>query len=191
MSTEETNNENQTAETAEATEAAESAEKTAPVEMVQISLNGGKATLAKGDHLAFKEWPSFNIGDTVKVHYRITEGDKERIQVYEGAVISIRGEGLSRTFIVRRVSHDVGVERIFPYHSPSIAKIEVSRRGKVRRAKLFYLRQRSGKSARIKEAFDARAVEAAKAKKSGGKKKKAAKATSKKEEAAVAAPEAE
>ncbi|MCB1138788.1 MAG: 50S ribosomal protein L19 [Leptospiraceae bacterium] len=154
--------------------------------MVQISLNGGKKTLARADHLQFKEWPSFNIGDTVKVHYRITEGDKERIQVYEGAVISIRGEGLSRTFIVRRVSHDVGVERIFPYHSPSIAKIEVSRRGKVRRAKLFYLRQRSGKSARIKEAFDARAMEAAKAKKSGGKKKKDTRKASKKREEAAA-----
>ena len=176
MSTEETNNENQTAETAEETPAA------APAEMVQITLNGGQATIAKGDHINFKEWPSFNVGDTVKVHYRITEGDKERIQVYEGAVISIRGEGLSKTFIVRRVSHDVGVERIFPYHSPSIAKIEVSRKGKVRRAKLFYLRKRSGKSARIKEAFDAGAVAAAKAKKSGGKRKKA----KKKEEAAAA-----
>lgn len=179
MSTEETNNENQTAE------GTEEAQQAAPAEMVQITLNGGKATLAKGDHIAFKEWPSFNVGDTVKVHYRITEGDKERIQVYEGAVISIRGEGLSRTFMVRRVSHDVGVERIFPYHSPSIAKIEVSRRGKVRRAKLFYLRQRSGKSARIKEAFNATAMAAAKAKKSGGKKKKA---TKKKEETAAPAP---
>lgn len=183
MSTEETQNENQTAE-----EAAPEAAEAAPVEMVEITVNGGKSTIAKGDHINFKEWPAFNIGDTVKVHYRITEGDKERIQVYEGAVISIRGEGLSRTFIVRRVSHDVGVERIFPYHSPSIAKIEVSRRGKVRRAKLFYLRQRSGKSARIKEAFDARAVsEAKKARKTTAAKKK--KATKKKEAPAAAATE--
>tara|TARA_B100001939_G_scaffold347331_1_gene368632 strand:- start:28659 stop:29225 length:567 start_codon:yes stop_codon:yes gene_type:complete len=180
MSTEETNNENPTAE------GTEEAQQAAPAEMIEITLNGGKATIAKGDHIQFKDWPSFNVGDTVKVHYRITEGDKERIQVYEGAVISIRGEGLSRTFIVRRVSHDVGVERIFPYHSPSIAKIEVSRRGKVRRAKLFYLRQRSGKSARIKEAFDANAAAAAKAKKSGGKKKKATKKKEAKETAATA-----
>ena len=99
-----------------------------------------------------KEWPAFNVGDQVKVHYRIIEGEKERIQVYEGNVISIRGEGFSRSFIVRRISHDVGVERIFPYHSPAIAKIEISRRGRIRRAKLFYLREKSGKQGRIKEA---------------------------------------
>jgi len=99
-----------------------------------------------------KEWPDFKVGDQVKVHYRIVEGEKERIQVYEGNVISIRGEGFHRSFIVRRISHDVGVERIFPYHSPAIAKIEISRRGRIRRAKLFYLREKSGKQGRIKEA---------------------------------------
>lgn len=99
-----------------------------------------------------KEWPAFNVGDQVKVHYRIVEGEKERIQVYEGNVISIRGEGFHRSFIVRRISHDVGVERIFPYHSPAIAKVEISRRGRVRRAKLYYLREKSGKQGRIKEA---------------------------------------
>lgn len=184
MSTEEVN-ENQNAEGEQGAESAENTaeQSTPPAEMVEIMLNGGKSTVAKSDQINFKEWPAFNVGDTVKVHYRITEGDKERVQVYEGAVIGIRGEGLSKTFMVRRVSHDVGVERIFPYHSPSIAKIEVSRKGKVRRAKLFYLRKRSGKSARIKEAFDARAVAEAKARKSGGKKKKA----TKKKEAPAAA----
>jgi len=102
-----------------------------------------------------KTWPAFRVGDLVKIHYRIKEGDKERIQVYEGNVISIRGEGYHRTFNVRRVTHDVGVERIFPYHSPYISKVEIARRGKVKRAKLFYLRGKSGKESRIKEAHRA------------------------------------
>ncbi len=95
--------------------------------------------------------PEFGPGDTVNVHIRVVEGDKERIQQFKGVVIAIRGSGTRKTFTVRKVSNGVGVERIFPLHSPKIVKIEVLRRGHVRRAKLYYLRQRSGKSARIKE----------------------------------------
>ncbi len=93
----------------------------------------------------------FKIGDTVRVHYKIIEGNRERIQVYEGLVIAINNKGISKTFTVRRVSYDVGVERIFPLFSTRIAKIEMVRRGKVRRAKLYYLRERRGKSAKLKE----------------------------------------
>ncbi|GBD02022.1 50S ribosomal protein L19 [bacterium HR18] len=95
--------------------------------------------------------PEFGPGDTVNVHVRVIEGDKERIQQFQGVVISIRGSGARKTFTVRKISNGVGVERIFPMHSPKIAKIEVVRRGHVRRAKLYYLRQRQGKAARIKE----------------------------------------
>jgi large subunit ribosomal protein L19 len=95
--------------------------------------------------------PDFKPGDTVRVHVRVVEGDKERIQVFEGIVISIRGGGNDRTFTVRKVSGGIGVERIFPYHSPMIRTIEVSRHGKIRRAKLYYLRDRIGKRARVKE----------------------------------------
>ena len=95
--------------------------------------------------------PSFRPGDTVRVHVRIVEGAKERIQPYEGVVIQRRGSGLSETFTVRRISYGVGVERCFPVHMPRIQKIEVVRKGRVRRAKLFYLRTLSGKAARIKE----------------------------------------
>jgi large subunit ribosomal protein L19 len=95
--------------------------------------------------------PDFAPGDTVAVHYRVVEGDKERIQVYQGVVIQRRGSGLNETFTVRKVSNGVGVERIFPVHSPNIAKIENLRRGRVRRAKLFYLRDLRGKAARIAE----------------------------------------
>ncbi len=95
--------------------------------------------------------PEFGPGDTVNVHVRVVEGDKERIQQFKGVVISIRGSGTRKTFTVRKVSNGVGVERIFPIYSPKIARIEVLRRGHVRRAKLYYLRQRSGKAARIKE----------------------------------------
>jgi large subunit ribosomal protein L19 len=102
------------------------------------------------DHIK-TDIPEFKSGDSVAVHYRVIEGDKERIQVFEGTVIDRRGEGVSASFTVRKVSMNVGVERIFPLHSPNIAKIEVVRRGKVRRARLNYLRKRVGKSARIKE----------------------------------------
>jgi len=96
-----------------------------------------------------KNVPHFKAGDTVKVHVLIKEGDKERVQVYEGVVIAIHRNGASSTFTVRKISYGMGVERIFPYSSPHIAKIEVSSVGKVRRAKLYYLRDLSGKKARI------------------------------------------
>jgi len=95
--------------------------------------------------------PEFTAGDTVNVHYRVREGEKERIQQYQGVVINERGSGANKTFIVRKMSGSVGVERIFPLFSPFIAKIEVKKRGKVRRSKLFYLRDRRGKSARIRD----------------------------------------
>ncbi len=95
--------------------------------------------------------PHFGPGDTVKVHVKVVEGARERIQVFEGIVIKIRGEGLSRTFTVRRTSYGVAVERTFPLHSPQITKIEVTRRGKVRRGRLYYLRNLTGKKARVKE----------------------------------------
>jgi large subunit ribosomal protein L19 len=98
--------------------------------------------------------PEINPGDTVNVHYRVREGDKERIQQYEGVVIAERGSGANRTFTVRKMSGSVGVERIFLVNSPYIAKVDVKRRGKVRRSKLFYLRERRGKSARIREKDD-------------------------------------
>lgn len=95
--------------------------------------------------------PSFKSGDTVAVHYRVIEGDKERIQMFQGTVIDRKGSGINANFTVRKVSMNIGVERIFPLHSPNVAKIEVVRKGRVRRARLNYLRQRVGKSARIKE----------------------------------------
>lgn len=97
------------------------------------------------------ELPVVNIGDTVKVHVKIKEGDRERIQVFEGTVIARRGGGISESFTVRRVSYGVGVERVFPIHSPNVEKVVVVRRGKVRRSKLYYLRSRSGKAAKVKE----------------------------------------
>ncbi|HHY36999.1 MAG TPA: 50S ribosomal protein L19 [Firmicutes bacterium] len=98
-----------------------------------------------------KDLPEFKPGDTLRVHVRVLEGGRERIQVFEGVVIARKGGGLRETFTVRRVSYGVGVERTFPLHSPRIAKIEVVRRGRVRRAKLYYLRKLRGKAARIKE----------------------------------------
>ncbi|PTL39644.1 MAG: 50S ribosomal protein L19 [Alkalicoccus sp.] len=95
--------------------------------------------------------PEFRAGDTVRVHAKVVEGSRERIQVFEGVVIKRRGSGISSTFTVRKVSYNVGVERTFPVHSPRIDKIEVKRRGKVRQAKLYYLRSLRGKAARIKE----------------------------------------
>ena len=95
--------------------------------------------------------PQFAPGDSVKVHVKVVEGGKERIQVYEGVVTRRSHGGLKETFTVRKISQGVGVERTFPVHSPMLEKIDVERRGKVRRAKLYYLRQRSGKSARIEE----------------------------------------
>jgi len=95
--------------------------------------------------------PEFESGDTVNVHVRVVEGDKERIQQYQGVVIAFKGSGARRSFTVRKVSNGVGVERVFPLYSPKLAKIEVIRNGSVRRAKLYYLRDRRGKAARIKE----------------------------------------
>ncbi|MDQ3877222.1 MAG: 50S ribosomal protein L19 [Actinomycetota bacterium] len=95
--------------------------------------------------------PDFRAGDTVRVHVRVVEGERERIQVFEGIVIRRRGSGLSKTFTVRKVSFGVGVERTFPVHSPMISKIEVAAHGDVRRAKLYYLRSRIGKKAKVKE----------------------------------------
>ena len=96
------------------------------------------------------EIPSFNVGDTVRVHNRIKEGNRERIQMFEGFVLKIQNGGLGKTFTVRKISSGVGVEKTFPIHSPMIEKVEVTKRGAVRRAKLNYMRQRTGKAAKIK-----------------------------------------
>ena len=100
--------------------------------------------------------PDFRPGDTVKVHVRLKEGEKERIQVFEGLVIARKHGGISETFTVRKISSGIGVERTFPLHAPSVSKIEVSRHGKVRRAKMYYIRGLRGKAARIKERARAR-----------------------------------
>lgn len=94
---------------------------------------------------------NFNIGDTIKVYFKIIEGKTERIQIYEGLALSLNNSGVARTVTVRKMSHGVGVERIFPLNSPKIDKIEVTRHGKVRRAKLYYIRERVGKAAKVKE----------------------------------------
>lgn len=99
------------------------------------------------------EAPVLNIGDTVKVHVRIVEGDKSRIQVFEGTIIAKKHGGINETFTVRRVAHGCGIERVFPVHSPVVEKVEVVRSGRVRRAKLYYLRDRVGKAAKVKEAI--------------------------------------
>ena len=97
------------------------------------------------------EVPQFSVGDTVKVHVKIVEGKRERIQVFEGTVIAKKHGGINETFTVRRVAHGCGIERVFPVHTPAVAKVEVVRYGKVRRAKLYYLRDRVGKAAKVKE----------------------------------------
>ena len=97
------------------------------------------------------EKPSFEIGDTIRIGVKIREGERERIQEFEGTVIAKNGSGISETFTVRRVSYGVGVERVFPIHSPNVADIKIVRRGKVRRAKLYYLRDRVGKASKVKE----------------------------------------
>ena len=97
------------------------------------------------------ETPSFNVGDTVKVSFKVIEGTRERIQVYEGTIIAKKHAGIAQTVTVRRLSYGVGVEKIFPVNSPNIDKIEIVRKGKVRRAKLYYLRDRVGKAAKVKE----------------------------------------
>ncbi len=97
------------------------------------------------------EMPEFRSGDTISVHYKIREGNKERVQVFKGVVIQIKGTGANKRFTVRKVSNNVGIERIFPMNSPFIEKVEVNRLGKVRRARIYYLRNLTGKKARIKE----------------------------------------
>ncbi len=97
-----------------------------------------------------KDLPEIHPGDTVRVYFKVKEGNKERIQPFEGIVIAIRGEGVKKTFTVRKISFGIGVERIFPYHSPLIEKIEIKQRGRVRRAKLYYLRGKVGKAAKVK-----------------------------------------
>ena len=107
--------------------------------------------LSKAQMRPAETMPQFNIGDTVRVHFRIVEGEKERVQIYEGVVIGRRGgEGPNAKFTVRRVAYNEGVERVFPLHSPRVEKVEVIREGQTRRAKLYYLRDRVGKSARVK-----------------------------------------
>jgi large subunit ribosomal protein L19 len=104
-----------------------------------------EAKFAKAEH------PEFRPGDTVKVYVRVIEGDKERAQMFQGVIVNLRGSSTNRTFTVRKVSDGIGVERIFPIHSPNISKIVVARQGAVKRAKLFYLRGKTGKAARLKE----------------------------------------
>lgn len=103
-----------------------------------------------------RDLPLFNVGDTVRVFTKVIEGDKERLQPFEGAVIAKKGGGIRETFMVRKVSSGIGVEKIFPLHSPSIDRIEVMRKGKVRRAKLYYLREKKGKALKIKGAASQR-----------------------------------
>lgn len=104
-----------------------------------------------------KEVPSFKVGDTVRVSVNIREGDRERIQVFEGTVIAKKSSGVAETFTVRRVAYGVGVERVFPLHCPNVKDVKVIRRGKVRRAKLYYLRDRVGKAAKVKEQISTKA----------------------------------
>jgi large subunit ribosomal protein L19 len=112
-----------------------------------------KLDMVEGAYLR-DDVPNFRAGDNVKVHVRVVEGGRERVQIFEGVVIARNGSGLRASFTVRKISFGVGVERVFPVHAPIIQKIEVTRRGDVRRSKLYYLRERSGKSARIKELRD-------------------------------------
>ena len=111
----------------------------------------GQALIADITKKYMKEVPAFRPGDTVKVYVKIVEGTRERIQLFEGLVIKRQGGGISETFTVRKVSYGVGVERTFPVNSPKIAKIEITRKGKVRRSKLYYIRERVGKAAKVKE----------------------------------------
>ena len=104
-----------------------------------------------GEQTRTEPVPEFGIGDTIKVHVNIREGEKERVQMFSGTVIARDGTGSTETFTVRRISHGEGVERVFPLHSPNVKQIELERRGKVRRAKLYYLRDLTGKKARVKE----------------------------------------
>jgi large subunit ribosomal protein L19 len=142
-----------------------------------------QALLDKIESEQFRKEPAkFNVGDSVRVHTKVVEGDKERIQIFSGVVIGRRGRGLNETFTVRRISYGEGVERIFPIHSPRIEKVEVERRGEVRRAKLTYLRKRIGKGATL-----VREKEAATKAESAGKTSAGAKANAEASPEAVAA----
>ena len=110
-------------------------------------------TIAK-ELTASRDFPSFKAGDNITVYYTIKEGEKQRTQLFKGDVIQTKGSGATKTFTVRKISHSIGVERIFPINSPLIEKIEVNKKGKVRRSKIFYLRELTGKKARIKEIRD-------------------------------------
>ena len=107
--------------------------------------------IAEGSLKSQENMPKFEVGDTVKIGVNIREGDKERVQMFEGTVIAKKGSGVAETFTVRRVSYGVGVERVFPVHSPNVVSVQVVRRGRVRRSKLYYLRDRVGKAAKVKE----------------------------------------
>lgn len=121
----------------------------------QKNLDAKIALVEKGTMTT--EFPDFSAGDTVKVHVKIKEGDKERVQIYEGLVIAIGGKGASRSFNVRKISHSVGVERIFLFSSQKIAKVEIVQRGKVRRAKLYYIRALEGRAAKIERQVETQA----------------------------------
>ena len=107
--------------------------------------------IAEGSLKSQENMPKFEVGDTVKIGVNIREGDKERVQMFEGTVIARKGSGVAETFTVRRVSYGVGVERVFPIHSPNVVSVQVVRKGRVRRSKLYYLRNRVGKAAKVKE----------------------------------------
>jgi large subunit ribosomal protein L19 len=111
--------------------------------------------VAEGKHLK-EDIPQFNVGDTVDVHVRIIEGEKKRVQIFNGTVISRKGSGISETFTVRRIVNNEGVERIFPVHSPSVVKVDVTRSGYIRRSKLYFLRKRTGKGVRLREMWTGR-----------------------------------
>jgi len=121
-------------------------------QLIDVNPNCAYAALLRTAKDSMKETPpDIKIGSTVRVHVKIREGERERVQVFEGTVIARRGSGVSESFTVRRLSYGVGVERVFPLHSPNVAKVELVRLGKVRRAKLYYLRGRVGKAAKIKQ----------------------------------------
>ncbi len=121
---------------------------------------GAKVALVEKETMTTK-FPDFGAGDNVKVHVKIKEGDKERVQAYEGLVIALSGKSASRTFTVRKMSHGVGVERIFLFSSPKVAKVEVVQKGKVRRAKLYYIRELEGRAAKIEREIETQAQSAA------------------------------
>jgi large subunit ribosomal protein L19 len=132
--------------------------------LAQVHASGRRGTLQKDpimkttdivdNQYLRTDMPEFGPGDEVKVHVKVIEGSKERVQIFQGNIIAISGSGVAETYTVRKVSYGVGVERTFPLHTPTVAKLEVVRRGDVRRAKLYYLRERSGKAAKIKEKRD-------------------------------------